>query len=231
MLSLLTLGLSCAQDPQRVSVVSQPIPFSPLKISLQDLNGKSVESLEIVVLKQGLSQKRWGKVFTQIAEMHQLRSQLRISKSDTNEAQKDQWTSKLSEIIIDLFESDSSYLLQWGAIENCSIQQLALQCSPLDESIGFNPLNGGMPLATTAWIEIPPDSKRHEKTPSYSTILASQNEEWGSFQLQLRLKPEEIVGGEWVLKGEVEILPGSYFLRLGEEMPHDPLGYAELRLK
>ncbi len=230
-ITLLILGASCAKDPKPVSVVSKPLPFSPLTISVEDLEGKSVESLEVVVLKKGLSRQTWSKVFSQIAEMHRLRSQLRASKAQASETQKDQWTSRLSEIIIDLFESDTACLMQWGALENCSIRGGRLECRPLDETIGSNPLNGCMPLATTPWIEVPADSKRHEKTPSFSTTLKSQNEDWGSFSLQLRLKPEEIIDGEWVLKGEVEILPGSFFMRLGEDMPHDPLGYAELRLK
>lgn len=205
-------------------------------ISTSDFAGKKIKQLIIVIFKDGLSVSQWKEVFKDTSRMSFLRSEMeRMNQSlvaSGARTQEDQnlylsYLSETTDILIKLYDGSAAYLLSWTDSENCGFSGNAapsLICGPASEG-NFNPMNGGMPSAMGA-IQV----KRVGKEQSYSAVipLHLESQEYGNFNLELRLKPE-VNSFERFYMGDAFVQDGSSFVKEGTPMKHFQYGYVELR--
>lgn len=223
LLSIMTLVLVSCGDLKPVT--EQPaklLEFSKTpQWEISDLSGYTVDEFTLIVFKQGISAEKWKRIFKQTQSLSQLRQTQkeltkRIHNGEDLEAERDEVTLQITDILSDISENHSAYMLNWGTNEKCSFlftNSLTLNCKKLPKDA---------PEFLGTWIKTIPDPKKDLWVfPWLESEIKSHTHEWS---MKLKLKPQPKTSpNEWVWSGET-VSHGQF------SSAHDPFGYVELRL-
>lgn len=235
-LSFFCFLTSCSSKETAVqnSISENPIV---LKGSIQ-LSHKRVKELFVVIFEKNFSAQEWKDIFDLTNVLSSNKKILRtIEGQDSDEAGaiRSELIKKNADILTAL-GAKSIFMMSWSAQdENCKFSQkstLLFNCKPRNPS---NPLNGGLPVAIkpVEWL-IPDPVKSEVKIPYLSLVLGKEakDESPSSYELELRLKEENVSDSESWFKGDVVPTLGSRFIKNdGTLVDHFfQFGYAEMTL-
>ncbi|MCM0605835.1 MAG: hypothetical protein KA715_07060 [Xanthomonadaceae bacterium] len=186
-----------------------------------DLNGFTVDEFTLIVFKQGISQDKWKTIFKQTQNLSRLRQTQkeltkRIHDGEDLEAERDEVTLEITDILSEISDHHASYMLNWGSNEKCEFKHtdaLRLNCRKTPQDA---------PLFMSSWNKTKPNPRTDLWVFSWlETKIQSRANEWS---MKLKLKPESKPSEkEWIWNGEIEAT-GRF------TTSHNPYGYVELRL-
>ncbi len=229
-----TLAFSgCGGSERELKSFPAPLPVIDsidLSAHLPALVGKRVSEFTLLIFASELNRDQWKNVFLQTGELSRLRMDIQRAKTRSlsveEQARFDAKVIRAGMLLGELYDSSAVYLFNWGETENCEIDpQVRLKCDPLYDIYGPNPLSGGNPEAINSISIV---QNEDEKSSSLKFDLRNTSPELGDFQLTLALKPQRADGVVY-FKGDVEVLPGSFFIKDGDSRLPFRYGYAELR--
>jgi hypothetical protein len=244
LLSFFLTGLGCS-ELQRKESVSDPLPVSlPEEIDPSEFVGRSISHFMMVIFPDELNKDEWSRVFRrseQIASAQkrdlELSRQLKKEKDDSQQLRIEEEIFQNQEktllLLVDFFESDTAYFLNWDDQDQCSFsvtQPLGIECEPLDFWGSGNFFSGGYPQMTGP-LEVKMLKQGERSTfQVVEFILRSRDvESHGDFTVTLQLQKERDELGV-IYRGDVIVHEGSVFLSGDEGVrSHFPFGYAELR--
>jgi hypothetical protein len=179
-----------------------------------------------------MNSTEWAHVFRSTLKLSSLRTQIDSlnalnSRTPEEENRLSSAIEAVSDIVIQFYSEQASYLVSWAASERCQFStdtQPTLTCNPLPDIVtGGNPLNGGMPKPLTP-VRIGRE-KRDQLNMAMMTLGMNQPE-YGNFTMLLKLRRET----SDIYQGDVILSEESKVIQEGKVVPTYRYGYVEVRL-
>ena len=251
---VVTCAAGCL-GPDSVSVDPQLLAVPAVaSASLDQVRGRKVEDLTLVVFTQDIKRDKWKEIFRKNNELDKLKQeQAHVldeideleSKPDPTDDERQKIDdfyavkSKLLERITSLLSyitSKTAFMMNWTTDHRCSFNDAdapLLKCKARPGNPQDVPMDGGIPEPEAPAEVVGPGGGEREKTNWIQLRLKSVMPDYGKFRFRLRLRPELASPDASVLKGEAVIEDGSYFvdLKTGAQRPHYKYAYVEMRLK
>lgn len=148
----------CHQTAHAPKQLPPPIDLSNTgssdSVFAKDIQYKLKEFV-MIIFKKEMDQESWNRLMDSVRKVNINRQKIEelLDKDKMTESEEE----ALSELsienannLVEIYYSNSAYLLNWGEKENCTVIQTSkgefnFTCKPLYDILGENPLNGGLP--------------------------------------------------------------------------------------
>lgn len=144
---------------------NKPAPIEPaLKLQQDEVSDEvftkevsyKLKELVIIIFKDEMEQDSWNRLMNSVRKVNINRKKIeQLLEKDKLTSEEEETLSEISienaNNLVEIYYSNSAYLLNWGEKENCFVTHnteglFNFSCKPLYDILGENPLNGGLPL-------------------------------------------------------------------------------------